>query len=154
MRYCHIIQSLADIVNLTSFRVDRYNQSDAKFHNIPKFVRMKLKLLPLIFLAIYFANSSEFSSKIPQSACKIVSDVIEKENWMKTIAIMEFDDNFDEKLIDKIAKCLPSKITVVMIDATTNNSNLPTIHNVDYVITVIDEFNIKKRVNNFLFFFN
>lgn len=109
---------------------------------------MKLKFLFLIFLELISGNSS----KLPQSACKIVGDVIEKENWMKTIAILHFNDKYDAEVIDNFAKCLPSDITVVMIDAMTYNFNLPTTHNVDYVIILADEMNMKKLVSDFIIF--
>jgi hypothetical protein len=98
---------------------------------------MKSKVFLLIFLRIYFSSSSEFPSKIPESACKIVSEVIEKETWMKTIAIVKFSNVFDEKEIDILMNCLPAKITVVVIDIGTYNSDA-SLQNPTFIIMIID----------------
>jgi hypothetical protein len=100
---------------------------------------MKLVLLPLIFFAIYFANCSEFPSKLHESACKIVSEVHKKEVWMKTIAIVKFERNFDEKLIDNLIKCLPMEIAVIQIDMNTFDISSSRGHKVDMVVIIVND---------------
>lgn len=107
---------------------------------------MKLKLLPLIILGIYYANTSQNLQNLSQSACKIVEDVHKKESWTKTIAIVNFEKGFEKSEIDNLIKCLPAEVTVVMIDAMSYNLNMKTIHNVDYVIIIVDEFDRTKLV--------
>lgn len=80
-----------------------------------------------------FANLKESGQKLPQSACKIVENVFEKEIWMKTIAIVKFEIS-DEKLIDNFVKCLPSEIAVVSIDAKSFNMNSVRIHKASFVV--------------------
>lgn len=100
---------------------------------------MKLFLLPLILVAIYFANSSQFPSKLSSSACKIVNQVLEKENWMKTIAILKFTNKLDSEDFDNIAKCLTAKITVVLIDMRRFDSDtIVSLQNPTFVVMIID----------------
>lgn len=113
---------------------------------------MKLiKFIPLIFFAIYFANSLEPPSKLAESACKIVGDVLKKENWMKTIAIVKFENNFNEKVINSLIKCLPMEITVVLINVKNFNMNSVRIHQVAMVVMIVESYEeLTNKVIKFL----
>jgi hypothetical protein len=107
---------------------------------------MKLKLLPLILLGIYWVNTAESYQNLPESACKIASEVIKKEPWMKTLAIVNFEKNYDEKSIDNLAECLQLEITVVMIDAIDYNLMMTTNYHADFVVLFVDDFNAESKV--------
>lgn len=100
---------------------------------------MKLIFLRLILFAVYFSNSSQFPSKIPESACKIISEVLEKENWMKTVAIVKFSHSFDDEVIDNLMKCLTVEITVVLIDIGSFNSEGLSLQNPTFIVIIIDK---------------
>lgn len=102
---------------------------------------MKLFLTPIILLAIYFANSSEINSKLPESACEIFSEVFKKEPWIKTVAIVKFKNNFDASVIDDLVKCLPIDITVVLIDVDKFKVDRRNIRKSHYVILLLDDIN-------------
>lgn len=95
-----------------------------------------LKVLNLFFLHLIFA---EISLKLSENACKIVTLEFEIKSWMKTVAILEFDHNFNPEVLNNFLQCLPMEISVITIDGKTFNLNQPRIHNVDFTVMFIDK---------------
>jgi hypothetical protein len=102
---------------------------------------MRLKLLPLILLGIYFANSSQFHPNLPLKACQIVREILINEFNTKTIAIVKMERKFDGNVIDELMKCLPREVTVVVIDILSYNLDSENIkHNPTLNVLLVDVF--------------
>lgn len=74
-----------------------------------------LILLILIFFATQI-NSIDDDESLSRFTCKIVIDLHEKNNWMKTITLIKGESQLDSSFIDEFLQCLPMEISVVIND--------------------------------------
>jgi hypothetical protein len=96
---------------------------------------MKLKNIFALFLLIDLVNSS----KLLETACKVVSEVHRKENWMKTIALVKFKNNFEDDVAEKLQKCLPMEISTLLIDMKSFNMSTQRTHSPTMAVLLVDD---------------
>lgn len=102
---------------------------------------MKFLKIFSIFLLIHFINSSNLA----EIACKIISEVFKKEIWMKTIAIVKFENNFDDDVVASLQKCLPMEISTLLIDIKSFNLNMQRIHSPSMIVMIVDDLNLMDK---------
>lgn len=110
---------------------------------------MKWKFLLVLNFALFHLNCPQETSKLPVVACKIVSDVLKKEIWMKTIAIVNFKNNFEDDVVESLQKCLPMEISTLLIDMKNFNiRKTQRIHSPTMAVIIVDDMeDLTRRVS-------
>lgn len=85
---------------------------------------------------------------MPESSCKVVSEMIRREPWIKTVAIVIFENDFETDVVNDLLQCMPPEISHLVLDLKivrdTDAENW-NIHNPNFVIIIADELN-KARI--------
>ena len=81
---------------------------------------------------------------MPESSCKVVSEMIRREPWIKTLAIVIFKNYFESDIVNNLLQCMPPEISNLVLDlkivSDTDAVNW-NIHNPQFVIIIADELN-------------
>lgn len=60
------------------------------------------------------------AESLPQYTCNIISDLREKNDGMKTTALIKGDSQLDSTFTDELLQCMPMEISVVSINGDKN----------------------------------
>jgi hypothetical protein len=98
-----------------------------------------LKVLSIYFSAFFYVICSENFSNLAQSACKVVKSALEKDSWIKTIAVLEMRRSTQGYLINDLLHCMPINISITLMNTELSlNLNQERIHNPTFTVMLVD----------------